>query len=143
MGVVSSFGRSRIPAREHTHWYSAEEGGLLGSQDIYVKYAQEEKQVKAMLQQDMTGYTSATLASGDFEDFGVVTDLVNPSLTSYVQLLIDEYSDIGYIEFQCGYGCSDHASAFRAGYPSSFVIETGSGKKAPNTHVHTDHDVVQ
>jgi leucyl aminopeptidase len=125
------------------HWYSAEEGGLLGSQDIYTRYASEEKQVKAMLQQDMTGYTEATLASGEIENFGVVTDRVNPNLTNFVKLLIEEYSDIPYVEFQCGYGCSDHASAFQVGYPSSFVIETGSGKKAPNQHVHTDHDVVR
>lgn len=38
------------------HWYSGEEAGLLGSQDIFEKYAADGEVVKAMLQQDMTGY---------------------------------------------------------------------------------------
>jgi leucyl aminopeptidase len=37
------------------HWYSAEEGGLLGSQAIFNSYAKEGRDIKAMLQQDMTG----------------------------------------------------------------------------------------
>lgn len=35
------------------HWYSAEEGGLLGSQDIFSRYEKEKREVVAMLQQDM------------------------------------------------------------------------------------------
>ena len=34
------------------HWYAAEEGGLLGSQDIAAAYEKAEKDVKAMLQID-------------------------------------------------------------------------------------------
>ena len=33
------------------HWYSAEEGGLLGSQAVFARYEKEGRQVKAMLQQ--------------------------------------------------------------------------------------------
>jgi leucyl aminopeptidase len=43
------------------HWYSAEEGGLLGSQAIFQSYEKEARKVKAMLQQDMTGYVQKTL----------------------------------------------------------------------------------
>lgn len=39
------------------HWYSAEEGGLLGSQAIFSTYEKQGRDIKAMLQQDMTGYT--------------------------------------------------------------------------------------
>ena len=39
------------------HWYSAEEGGLLGSQAIFAAYEKQGRDIKAMLQQDMTGYT--------------------------------------------------------------------------------------
>lgn len=35
------------------HWYSAEEGGLLGSQAIFHSYEKEGRDVRAMLQQDM------------------------------------------------------------------------------------------
>jgi bacterial leucyl aminopeptidase len=40
------------------HWYSAEEVGLLGSQDIAVSYKKAGKKVKAFLQLDMTAYFS-------------------------------------------------------------------------------------
>ena len=35
------------------HWYSAEEGGLLGSRAIFSEYEKQGRDVKAMLQQDM------------------------------------------------------------------------------------------
>ncbi len=37
------------------HWYSAEEGGLLGSQAVFANYEKRNVSVIAMLQQDMTG----------------------------------------------------------------------------------------
>lgn len=40
------------------HWYSGEEGGLLGSADIFDAYSENKTVVKAMLQQDMTGFGS-------------------------------------------------------------------------------------
>lgn len=35
------------------HWYSAEEGGMLGSQAVASQYQKEDKSVRAMLQMDM------------------------------------------------------------------------------------------
>ena len=43
------------------HWYSAEEGGLLGSQAVFGAYAAAGRDVRAMLQQDMTGYGDLSL----------------------------------------------------------------------------------
>lgn len=43
------------------HWYSAEEGGLLGSQAIFQTYQKEGRDVKAMLQQDMVSEQEALL----------------------------------------------------------------------------------
>lgn len=37
------------------HWYSAEEGGLLGSQAVAKVYEEEGVDVKGMIQMDMTG----------------------------------------------------------------------------------------
>lgn len=37
------------------HYYSAEEGGLLGSQGVAKSYEDSGKKVLAMLQMDMTG----------------------------------------------------------------------------------------
>ena len=72
------------------HWYSAEEGGLLGSQAIFSTYEKQGKDIKAMLQQDMTGYTHATIAAGKPESVGVITDYVNPALTDFIKGVITE-----------------------------------------------------
>ena len=72
------------------HWYSAEEGGLLGSQAIFSAYEEEGRDIKAMLQQDMTGYTHKTLEAGEPESVGVITDFVNPGLTDLIKKVIDQ-----------------------------------------------------
>ncbi|KAA8915219.1 hypothetical protein TRICI_002576 [Trichomonascus ciferrii] len=122
------------------HWYSAEEGGLLGSQDIFTNYSAEGKTVKAMLQQDMTGYIKGTLDSDKEESLGVITDYVDESLTEFIKLVVDSYCDIPYVETSCGYGCSDHASASKAGYPSAFVIESDFDKS--NHFIHSTMDTL-
>lgn len=74
------------------HWYSAEEGGLLGSLAIFTEYAKTGRDVKAMLQQDMTGYTAGTKAAGKPESVGVITDFVDPDLTEFIKEVITEVS---------------------------------------------------
>ena len=69
-------------------WYSAEEGGLLGSQAIFSAYEKEGRDVKAMLQQDMTGYVEKTLQAGEPESVGVITDYVDPGLTDFIKKVI-------------------------------------------------------
>lgn len=123
------------------HWYSAEEGGLLGSQAIFKHYAESGKVVKAMLQQDMTGYVSQTLAAGEPESVGVITDFVDPALTEFIKTVIVEYCDIPYVLTKCGYACSDHASASKYGYPSAFVIE--SDFKYSDKKIHTTEDKIE
>ena len=51
-----------------------------------------------------------------------------------------QYCGIPFVETKCGYACSDHASASKAGYPSSFVIE--SAFEYSDNHVHTTDDVI-
>ena len=72
------------------HWYSAEEGGLLGSQAIFSAYEKEGRDVKAMLQQDMTGYVQKTLDNGEPESVGVITDYVDPALTEFIKEVVTE-----------------------------------------------------
>lgn len=72
------------------HWYSAEEGGLLGSQAIFSAYEREGRDVKAMLQQDMTGYVQKTLDNGEPESVGVITDFVDPALTEFIKEVVTE-----------------------------------------------------
>ncbi|KAJ4363132.1 Leucine aminopeptidase 1 [Neocucurbitaria cava] len=123
------------------HWYSAEEGGLLGSQAIFQSYQKEGRDVKAMLQQDMTGYVQKTLDAGEPESVGVITDFVDPGLTEFIKKVITVYCEIPYILTKCGYACSDHASASKAGYPSAFVIE--SDFKYSDSKIHTTEDKIE
>jgi len=122
------------------HWYSAEEGGLLGSQAIFSAYEKADRDVKAMLQQDMTGYIKGTLDAGLKESVGVITDFVDTGLTEFIKKVIEEYCSIPYVETKCGYACSDHASASKAGYPSAFVIE--SAFEYSDHSIHTSGDTL-
>ncbi|KAI5463850.1 hypothetical protein BGZ63DRAFT_200919 [Mariannaea sp. PMI_226] len=123
------------------HWYSAEEGGLLGSQDIFQSYEAADRDVKAMLQQDMTGFVQKTLDSGEPESVGVITDFVDPGLTTFIKTVVEQYCNIPWVETKCGYACSDHASASKAGYPSAFVIESAFENSDP--HIHTTDDNIK
>ncbi|PSS00653.1 leucine aminopeptidase 1 [Coniella lustricola] len=123
------------------HWYSAEEGGLLGSQAIFSDYERQGRDVKAMLQQDMTGYSQGTLDAGKPESVGVIVDYVDKKLTDFIKKVVTEYCDIPFVETKCGYACSDHASASKAGYPSAFVIE--SAFEDSDKHIHSTDDTLK
>ncbi|KAF1911281.1 hypothetical protein BDU57DRAFT_565830 [Ampelomyces quisqualis] len=118
------------------HWYAAEEAGLLGSQAIFTNYKNSGKVIKAMLQQDMTGYVKP----GVKEAVGVITDFVDADLTNFIKKIVTAYCSIPYVETKCGYACSDHASASKAGYPSAFVIE-GAFENTSKL-IHTAQDTI-
>jgi bacterial leucyl aminopeptidase len=75
------------------------------------------------------------------ERFGLVNDFTDPSQNDFLKVLIEEYTDIPYEETTCGYACSDHASANRNGYPSSFLFETPFGNHNP--YIHTPNDTME
>jgi len=52
-----------------------------------------------------------------------------------------QYCTIPFIETKCGYACSDHASASKAGYPSAFVIE--SAFELSDNHIHSTDDLIK
>ncbi|RYP57761.1 hypothetical protein DL769_009294 [Monosporascus sp. CRB-8-3] len=85
---------------------------------------------RPLLQQDMMGYGNNP---------SVITDHVDSGLTAFARKAIDAYTTTGYINTQCGYGCSDHASA-TVGYPSAFVIEAPMSRTSP--YIRTDRDAV-
>ena len=101
------------------HWYSAEEGGLLGSQEVAAAFEKQSRHVYGMLQQDMTGFVKR----GTHESVGIVTDYVSPQLTSFVERLVQAYLSIPFVRTKTNYGASDHASWTRAHVPSAFAIE--------------------
>ncbi|KAH9883118.1 hypothetical protein J1614_000488 [Plenodomus biglobosus] len=136
-----NFAAGQLQNTVEFHWYAAEEGGLRGSQDIFTQYAAAGRDVWAMLNQDMTGYTEATFAAGAPESFGLITDFTDAELNEYVGRVIGEYTDITFVESTCGYACSDHGSATRSGYPSSFVFEAAFEYRNP--HIHTKDDTIE
>jgi len=113
--------------------YAGEEGGLLGSQQIAAAYQRQGIDVYAALQLDMTGYNrngQSTVA--------IVTDYTNAQLNAFVRLLVPAYTTLNQGNYQCGYGCSDHASWNRTGYRSAFTFETPYGS---NPYIHTENDL--
>ncbi|KAF9892340.1 Leucine aminopeptidase 1 [Aspergillus nanangensis] len=120
------------------HWYSAEEGGMLGSQAIFSQYKKDRRDIKAMLQQDMTGYTQGALDAGRDEAVGIMVDFVDQGLTQFLKDVVTSYCDIGYIDTKCGYACSDHTSASKYGYPSAMATE--SEMENSNKRIHTTDD---
>lgn len=80
--------KGQAPNTIEFHWYAAEEGGLLGSQAIFTDYKNKGKVVKAMLQQDMTGYVKP----GVKESVGVITDYVDAGLTTFIKKVITAVS---------------------------------------------------
>lgn len=123
------------------HYYSAEEGGLLGSADVFARYYDSGAVVLSMLQQDMTGYSTGSKNQGIEEHLGLITDYTNVGLNGFLKLVIDTYNDIPYHETECGYACSDHASALENGYPSAFIIE--SEFKFSNQFIHSSMDTIE
>jgi len=116
------------------HWYSAEEGGLLGSQAVAKDYEARSVNVLAMSQFDMTAWVKR----GTAEEVGIITDFTDEDLTNFNKALVKLYLDIPYVETKCGYACSDHASWRKAGYPSSFTIE--SSFENSNKNIHSTND---
>lgn len=113
------------------HWYAGEEGGLLGSREIFNSYASAGRSIKAVLVQDMTGYSPKNVIA-------VYTDYVSTALTNFVKTLIPVYTNLPVVTDVCGYGCSDHASASSAGYPASFVTEGTFKDISPYIHSASD-----
>lgn len=120
------------------HYYSAEEGGLLGSIDVFARYYSENATVVGMLQQDMTGYTKGTIDEGVEPHFGLISDYTSVKLNDFIKVIVKEYAGIPYHETECGYACSDHASALENGYPASFLIESEFKYTAKQIHLTLD-----
>jgi len=116
--------------------YAAEEVGLRGSDAIAANYQSKKVVVVAMLQLDMTFFTP----TGKVATVGMITDYTNAGLSAFVRTLINTYLTISHVNSQCGYGCSDHASWNKYGYPAAFAFETSFSQANP--YIHTVNDVL-
>ncbi|KAL3460525.1 hypothetical protein BJX64DRAFT_262905 [Aspergillus heterothallicus] len=132
---------AQAPNTIEFHWYSAEEGGMLGSQAVFSKYKKAQQDVKALVQFDMTGYVKGTIDAGQPEAIGVMIDYVDAGLTTFLKTVVTTYCNIGFVETKCGYTCSDHTSASKYGYPSAMATE--SKMQLSNKHIHTADDTIR
>jgi leucyl aminopeptidase len=117
------------------YWYAAEEGGLLGSAEIAKQAKASSRDIIAVLQLDMT----LMPGEGEFV-MGSMTDFTSAWLRSYFQELNRLYLNAKIVEDKCGYGCSDHASWHRQGYPALMPFEASFGRMNPN--IHTPRDIL-
>lgn len=116
-------------------WYAGEESGLLGSAEIAKSYKEQKKNVVAVMQLDMTlfpGTGEMTISS--------MTDFTTPWLRETMAQLNNQYVGLKIFEDQCGYGCSDHASWYRQGFPT--VIPFEAKMNDMNKNIHTTKDIV-
>ncbi|KAG9311492.1 Zn-dependent exopeptidase [Chiua virens] len=119
------------------HWYAAEEGGLLGSQDVASEYVYQRKDVAAMFQFDLTAYVHKDVATPTLT---FITNNVDTPLTTWTMKLAEEYSSspVAGAELFPG-GISDHLPWHRAGFPVVLATE-GDPVRTPNPYIHTAYD---
>ncbi|KAL6934979.1 hypothetical protein ACO0R3_000950 [Hanseniaspora guilliermondii] len=122
------------------HFYAGEEGGLLGSLDVFKNYKENQKAIMSVLVLDQIGHPDKN------REMGLMTDFVSPDMVDFLELLIKAYTTIDdnnhvrYIKDKCGYGCSDHASAYKHGFPSGMLSE--SSLKNDNKFTHSAFDTI-
>lgn len=116
-------------------WYAGEESGLLGSAEIAKQYKAEKRDVIAVLQLDMTLFAG----SGELV-IGSMTDFTSAWLRDYVKAANETYIHARIVDDKCGYGCSDHASWNRQGYPAVMPFEATF--RQSNKNIHTSRDLI-
>lgn len=114
-------------------WYSAEELGLIGSGYVVTDFKAKKIPVDAVLQMDMTGYENQNSPT-----IWLMTDYVDPALTSYLEKLIETYVKKPFDRSACGYGCSDHANWTDANIPAAFPFEARMNDDDPEIHTAND-----
>ncbi|KAK7739780.1 hypothetical protein SLS53_005750 [Cytospora paraplurivora] len=125
------------------HWYAAEEGGLLGSQDIAAYKKAEGARIGAMLEFDMTAYVSRNAT----ESIGFIKTDADAALTRWAVELSTEYISIPTSVYELTPGAgSDYMSYTKLGFPASFASEgnpvAGGFPGEFDPYVHTINDTM-
>ena len=112
--------------------FAAEEVGLRGSGDIAAAFKKQGAAVEGMLNLDMANYKGSPL------DIYFVSDNTSADQNAFLGRLVDTYTEYKWGSFKCGYGCSDHASWTKNGYPASLPFESTFTQYNPFIHKATD-----
>ncbi|ODV91028.1 hypothetical protein CANCADRAFT_25494 [Tortispora caseinolytica NRRL Y-17796] len=118
------------------HFYSAEESGLKGSQQIFQHYSRTHKNIISMVQFDTIGIPNPHLAP----HMAVVTDNASPPLVQFLRMIAQRHSTLPLSPTKCRYACSDHASANKFKFPSALITE--SKLLGRNWFVHSTADTI-
>lgn len=122
------------------HLYAAEELGLKGSTEIAEQYKTQGKNVVAVFNNDMTGYTidgkTAYILNG-------ITDIVDAELVDLCKQLAPVYTNLVIVDGGCGYSCTDNFSWARYGYPTCAVSEASPQKGKLNPYIHSAKDTIE
>ncbi|TRM58936.1 hypothetical protein BD626DRAFT_437692 [Schizophyllum amplum] len=134
MRILINFGFKPTTPIEF-HWYAAGDAGLLGSQDVATKYAEDGIEVRGFMELERSGY----YASGTEQVFALQADNVDADLNEFVKSLVETYADIPWVmNTPCGYACADHASWTAAGFAAVSPYEAITGDDNPKAHTETD-----
>ena len=101
------------------HAYAAEEVGLLGSADIAATTLAAGKNVTAMLQMDMIGYS----ATSNDQTLHLITTDTSPVLTRHLKDLTSLYMGGSWETGTLSAGTSDHKSWTNLGFHAAFAFE--------------------
>lgn len=118
--------------------FAAEEIGLVGSAEIAEEYKNNNVNVVAYVQFDMTNF------AGSLNDVYITTDSYNSNdLNAFLIELMEYYNASGphqitYGNTACNYGCSDHFSWADQGYEAAFPFEASFSESNPNIHTPND-----
>lgn len=114
-------------------WYSAEEAGLIGSQNVVANFVKKKIAVDAVMHFDMTGY-----AHNSEPTIWLIDDNVDAGLTKFLEKIITTYTKQPVEYTRCGYACSDHASWTEAGFAAAIPAESRYEDTNPTLHSSRD-----
>ncbi|KAF3767549.1 Zn-dependent exopeptidase [Cryphonectria parasitica EP155] len=139
------FAEKHVVNEVQFHWYAAEEIGLHGSDSVFAQYQNQSWPVKAMLNLDMVGYRGDR--DEELPTIAVQGDHIDENLKAFTKKLIGTYPNATAGDMACGYPCSDHASAFKYGFPSAMIGESAyinSQAGRPNGYpwIHSANDTI-
>ena len=78
--------------------------------------------------------------AGSGDKIFMLTDNVDPALSAFTAQLVNTYTGVTADETECGYGCSDHASWTKKGYPAAMAFEASFD--GMNHQIHTENDTL-
>ncbi|KAJ3307187.1 Leucine aminopeptidase 1 [Blyttiomyces sp. JEL0837] len=130
--VTSGF----IPARPiEFHWYTAEEEGIYGSNDVAEAYAVKKVPVVSYLNLDQVGYVK----KGSKPVMGLMTDYTTTGSTNFLKSVILAYTTLSAPTTQCGYKCTDNSAWYDHKYETGFAFESLANDATPyNDRVNSD-----